>query len=225
MDDETSDRIGALEDELKERDARIKELKADLDEARTLASAMEEQVQDAGEVIEAWKEAFEMRLADGADGPNPEAGLGRDGAQRKSLAFLVEPQDFRALLVARRQGTASGSGRHHGIVAGNEPIPVAQELGVPLHQGVVPLHEWVPSPLAVVPSTPAVDIAGAALRCSTRRANYSRAGNATVWPMRANRNPRATGGDLAGSRHHRVGGDQSLRMAQTMRAAAWLKTR
>jgi hypothetical protein len=64
MDDETSDRIGALEDELKERDARIKELKADLDEARTLVSAMEEQVQEGSEVIEAWKEAFQMRLND-----------------------------------------------------------------------------------------------------------------------------------------------------------------
>jgi hypothetical protein len=39
-----------------------------------------------------------------------------------------------------------------------------------------------------VPSTAAVDIAGAALRRSTQRANYSHAGTVTGWPMRGNRN-------------------------------------
>ena len=37
-------RVGALEDELKHRDKRITELKAELDEARALIADMEEQV-------------------------------------------------------------------------------------------------------------------------------------------------------------------------------------
>lgn len=54
------DRIGELEDELKQRDARIRELRADLNKAEALMSEEREHVESANAAIEAWIEAFNM---------------------------------------------------------------------------------------------------------------------------------------------------------------------
>ena len=53
-----------LEDELKERDRRIADLRREIDEARDLIQRQDEQLQDVNELIEGWKEAFEMTLDD-----------------------------------------------------------------------------------------------------------------------------------------------------------------
>jgi hypothetical protein len=52
--------LGELEDELKRRDQRIEELRQEADEMRDLVRRMEESIEDADNVIEAWKEALEM---------------------------------------------------------------------------------------------------------------------------------------------------------------------
>jgi hypothetical protein len=52
--------IAELQDELKARDRRIEELRGEVDELRNINKRMEEQVEDAGRVIEQWIEAFEM---------------------------------------------------------------------------------------------------------------------------------------------------------------------
>jgi uncharacterized coiled-coil protein SlyX len=63
----TNKRIGELEDELKARDRRIEELRSELDEQRDLVRRMEEQVEDADNVIESWVETFGMEMTtDGA---------------------------------------------------------------------------------------------------------------------------------------------------------------
>lgn len=53
-----------LEDDLKERDRRIADLKAELEETRDLAQRQDEQLQDVEAVFEGWKEAFEMTVGD-----------------------------------------------------------------------------------------------------------------------------------------------------------------
>jgi uncharacterized coiled-coil protein SlyX len=53
-------RIDELEDEIKHRDRRIEELRCEIDELRDLVRRMEEQVEDSDNVIERWKEAFDM---------------------------------------------------------------------------------------------------------------------------------------------------------------------
>ena len=45
------DRIAALEDELKQRDARIKELTKERDEERELVTEMREQIEDASSLM------------------------------------------------------------------------------------------------------------------------------------------------------------------------------
>ena len=55
------DRIAELEDALKERERRLQQVKADLDRANDLVERQNEHVQDCRDVIEAWKEAFDMR--------------------------------------------------------------------------------------------------------------------------------------------------------------------
>jgi hypothetical protein len=62
--DEAGRRIAELEDELKRRDRRIEELKADLDESRALVHRMSEHVEDRSGIIDAWIEGFEMVLSD-----------------------------------------------------------------------------------------------------------------------------------------------------------------
>jgi hypothetical protein len=59
-----SDRIAVLEDELKQRDARIKELRADLNKAEQLIGEMREQVEESNRLIEQWIEAEDMVLSD-----------------------------------------------------------------------------------------------------------------------------------------------------------------
>jgi FtsZ-binding cell division protein ZapB len=52
--------IGALEDEIKQRDERIEELRQEIDELRELVRRMEESVEDAASTLERWKETFDM---------------------------------------------------------------------------------------------------------------------------------------------------------------------
>jgi hypothetical protein len=63
-DPEIEKRIGQLEDQLKQAERRIAELKAERDEARDLAQRMEEHVTDANALIESWIESFDMKLND-----------------------------------------------------------------------------------------------------------------------------------------------------------------
>src|SRR6516165_6592311 len=57
---EAADRIAELEAELKQRDAKIKELTTERDEAQELVDRMREHVADADRMIEQWIEAFDM---------------------------------------------------------------------------------------------------------------------------------------------------------------------
>jgi hypothetical protein len=50
----------ALDDELRQRDRRIAELRAELSEAEQLISELRQQVEDCDALIEQWKEAFGM---------------------------------------------------------------------------------------------------------------------------------------------------------------------
>jgi uncharacterized coiled-coil protein SlyX len=62
----TSDkaRIEALEDELKQRDRRIEELRREIDEQRDLIHRMEEHAEDYVAVMERWKDTFDMTQTD-----------------------------------------------------------------------------------------------------------------------------------------------------------------
>jgi hypothetical protein len=51
-----------LEDELNERDRRIADLRFERDEARDLIQRQDEQLQDVDELLETWKQAFDMSL-------------------------------------------------------------------------------------------------------------------------------------------------------------------
>jgi hypothetical protein len=65
MDTKTSDnRVGELEDKLKQRDRTILELRQEAEEAQALIAELREQVQDVGETLESWVEAFEMVIGD-----------------------------------------------------------------------------------------------------------------------------------------------------------------
>lgn len=57
-------RIGELEDALKQRDARIVELTAERDAERVILAAMREHVEDTGAMIDNWIEAFRMEQND-----------------------------------------------------------------------------------------------------------------------------------------------------------------
>lgn len=57
-------RIGQLEDDLKQRDARIAELRAEVDEERTLVEEMREHMADCDELIDSFIEAFSMTQND-----------------------------------------------------------------------------------------------------------------------------------------------------------------
>ena len=54
------DRIGELEDAIKERDRRIADLKAELEEERDLTHRLAEHVEDCNDMIDSWIQAFEM---------------------------------------------------------------------------------------------------------------------------------------------------------------------
>jgi Helix-turn-helix domain of resolvase len=58
--DNNDQRIDKLEDEIKQRDRRIAELKHELDEARDLQQRLTDQVQDSNNQIDNWIQAFEM---------------------------------------------------------------------------------------------------------------------------------------------------------------------
>jgi hypothetical protein len=59
-----SKRIYELEDELKLAKQRITELKQERDEAQALVAQQDEQVHKTVEILDSWKEAFEMELDD-----------------------------------------------------------------------------------------------------------------------------------------------------------------
>ena len=61
---EAERRIAELEDEIKQRDRRVEELKREVDEGRDMIRRMEEHVEDRGNLIDSWIEAFDMRLDD-----------------------------------------------------------------------------------------------------------------------------------------------------------------
>ena len=60
----TTDRVAELEDELKQRDRRIADIKRELDESRDLVRRMEEHVEDRGGLFDSWIEAFGMIMTD-----------------------------------------------------------------------------------------------------------------------------------------------------------------
>src|SRR5437868_4851814 len=56
--------IEALEDKLKDRERRIDELREERDQERELVLEMREHVDECNQMIDAWIEAFDMRLND-----------------------------------------------------------------------------------------------------------------------------------------------------------------
>jgi DNA repair exonuclease SbcCD ATPase subunit len=56
------DRIAELEDQLKQKERRLQELKSDLDKANNLVERMREHVQDSSDLVDSWIEAFGMEL-------------------------------------------------------------------------------------------------------------------------------------------------------------------
>jgi hypothetical protein len=56
--------IGELEDELKARDKRIEELRSEVDELRDLIQRLSEYADDYVNMVERWKEGFDMVLTD-----------------------------------------------------------------------------------------------------------------------------------------------------------------
>jgi hypothetical protein len=60
VNDDDKSRIADLEDELRQRDRRISELKGELESERDLTHRLAEQVQASSDTIEAWKHCFEM---------------------------------------------------------------------------------------------------------------------------------------------------------------------
>jgi transposase len=64
MDDDKK-RIEELEDDLKHRDRRIAELRGEVDELRGLVKGLEENVEDAANVLAGWKETFQMEEVEG----------------------------------------------------------------------------------------------------------------------------------------------------------------
>jgi hypothetical protein len=60
MSDDDKSCIADLEDELRQRDRRISELKGELESERDLTHQMTEQIQAYEDTIEAWKHCFEM---------------------------------------------------------------------------------------------------------------------------------------------------------------------
>jgi hypothetical protein len=117
-----SDRaIGELEDLLKQRDRSIFELRQEAEENQALIAEMRGHVQDADDIIEAWKESFGMRPAPAGE-PGPRHPVGAEGhvmsatpkliadlASRFPAAFVV---DARPAIVLPRalpdNGPASG---------------------------------------------------------------------------------------------------------------------
>jgi hypothetical protein len=68
MDDE-SKHIAELQDGIKHRDRCIEELRREIDEGRDIICCMEENVEDCCNVLERWKETFDMVETEGTWGP------------------------------------------------------------------------------------------------------------------------------------------------------------
>jgi hypothetical protein len=60
MSDDDKSRIAELEDEIRQRDRRLSEVKDEMESERDLAHRLAEQVQESSDTIEAWKHCFEM---------------------------------------------------------------------------------------------------------------------------------------------------------------------
>jgi hypothetical protein len=58
------DQVAKLEDELKQRNRQIADLKRDLDKANDLVVRQHEHLRDASDMIDQWKQAFEMEQND-----------------------------------------------------------------------------------------------------------------------------------------------------------------
>lgn len=58
-------RIGELEDQIKHRDRRISELREEIDELRDLVQRQRENVEDAANVLQGWKDTFDMEEVEG----------------------------------------------------------------------------------------------------------------------------------------------------------------
>jgi uncharacterized coiled-coil protein SlyX len=86
---ESPERIVDLEAELRQRDAKIKELTTELGEAQDLVDRAREHIADANQLIEQWVDVFEMQQDEHRDWPF-------DPAQSKlwedHLALLKEHQ-------------------------------------------------------------------------------------------------------------------------------------
>jgi hypothetical protein len=61
---DTERRTGTLEDELKQRDRRIEELREDNDKQTDLINRLREHVEDIDSLLENWRVTFEMKLGD-----------------------------------------------------------------------------------------------------------------------------------------------------------------
>jgi hypothetical protein len=66
--DDLERRVGELEDELKRRDERIAELRDEVDEMRDLVSRLRENAEDHENIMEAWRDTFDMKIVEARDG-------------------------------------------------------------------------------------------------------------------------------------------------------------
>jgi hypothetical protein len=57
-------RIGELEDKLKQRERTILELRQEAEQAQALISELRDQVQDVHDLLDSWREAFDMELGE-----------------------------------------------------------------------------------------------------------------------------------------------------------------
>lgn len=65
-----SDRLGELEDKLKQAERRIEELKQEIDEQRDLIRRMAEHAEDYDNTMESWCDSFDFELNDNGDWTN-----------------------------------------------------------------------------------------------------------------------------------------------------------
>jgi hypothetical protein len=122
------DRIAELEDELKQRDRRIADLKRDLDKERDLVARQDEHIRDADDMVDAWIQAFEMMPNEDGVWVWKESFVRGDEWLKKYVALLKEWNDMvgevnslGALVIDRRLA---------GTLAKREPgRPLAADAG------------------------------------------------------------------------------------------------
>ena len=120
------------------------------------------------------------------------AGIARDGCVRANIFSCSwtcggEPSGN---ISVRTEGDAvvlMYRSRSWEAPSGNPSSSACPSLGRPVTSAAV-------GPGSSAPSIPVGDTAGVESRCCTAPANYSRAGAATAWPMRANKNRCTTAG-------------------------------